>query len=96
MTSSRVCAYESDNDVCDNQVVNMQFANGVTASFTMIAFTEDICERKTRIFASEGQIDADGILITTYNFKTGKTTVYHPTASTPPGTTLHGHSGADW
>lgn len=40
------CAYEMDNDVCDNQVVNLQFANGVTATFTMIATSKDICVRK--------------------------------------------------
>ena len=47
-----ICAYESDNDVCDNQVVNMQFSNGVTASFTMIAFSKEICVRKTRIYGT--------------------------------------------
>ncbi|CAG8843774.1 26718_t:CDS:2, partial [Gigaspora margarita] len=40
------CVYESDNDVMDNQVVNLEFANGSTANITMIAYTEAITERK--------------------------------------------------
>ena len=42
------CVYQTDNDVVDHQVVNMEFENEATASFTMNAFTKDM-RRETRI-----------------------------------------------
>lgn len=35
------------------KVVNMEFEGGLTAAFTMVAFTEEICRRKTTIYGSK-------------------------------------------
>ncbi len=48
------CVYECDNDVVDNQVVNMAFAGGKTASFTMTAFTQG-GHHRTCIFGTHGK-----------------------------------------
>jgi predicted dehydrogenase len=88
------CAYECDNDVCDNQVVNMEFESGKTASFTMIAYSKDQCTRKTRIYGTQGELDCDGHRISHTDFGTMTTTVYQPPAKTD--TQMTGHDGADW
>jgi hypothetical protein len=64
--------------VVDQQVANFEFASGVTgigsflssglltqsASLSVIAFTEEVCVRKTRIFGTLGQIEGDGASVT--------------------------------
>src|SRR5690606_9239719 len=35
------CVYRCDNDVVDHQVIAMESASGITATFTMSAFTTD-------------------------------------------------------
>lgn len=52
------CVYACDNNVVDHQVVNMEFAGGATASFTMSAFTADMT-RQMKIMGTAGQIMAD-------------------------------------
>ncbi len=49
------CVYKCDNDVADHQVVNMEFANGVTAVFTMCAFSSDI-SRTIKLLGTNGEI----------------------------------------
>jgi len=53
------CVYSCDNDVCDNQVVVMNFDDGSTATLTMIAFSSDVCTRKTRIYGTKGELEWD-------------------------------------
>ncbi|TYP79764.1 hypothetical protein BCM02_101885 [Paenibacillus methanolicus] len=49
------CVYHCDNDVVDHQVVNLQFANDVTAAFTMSAFTRDV-SRTIKLMGTKGEI----------------------------------------
>ncbi|KAF9263550.1 streptomycin biosynthesis protein StrI [Marasmius fiardii PR-910] len=72
------CVYESESDVCDNQVVNLEFENGETASFTMIAFTSAICERQLRMHFTHGEIIGDGSKYTVTDFRRRKTTTHIP------------------
>jgi len=72
------CVYESENDVCDNQVVNLEFSNGATASFTMIATTQLICERQTRLHFAHGEIIGDMSTFTVTNFRTGESKRHVP------------------
>jgi predicted dehydrogenase len=65
------CVYECDNDVVDNQVVNMMFDGGRTASLTMTAFCEH-GGRKTHIFGTQGQLYIDASKIEHYDFLTQK------------------------
>ncbi|KAF9483968.1 NAD(P)-binding protein [Pholiota conissans] len=84
-----LCVYESANDVCDNQVVNIEFSNGCTASFTMIAFTSAICDRQTRLHFSYGEIIGDMKTFTVNDFRKGTSKVHHP------GSEGGGHGGGD-
>jgi len=72
------CVYESDNDVCDHQVVNIQYASGATVSFTMVAYTKLVCERQTRLHFTHGEIVGDMNTFTVTDFRTRRTTVHQP------------------
>lgn len=51
------CVFECDNNVVDHQVVNMEFEDGITVSFTMNAFNKG--GRDIRIFGTKGELFAD-------------------------------------
>jgi predicted dehydrogenase len=52
------CVYQCDNDVVDHQVVNFEFAGGITGTFTMTAFT-NFGGRHMRFHGTHGYIEAD-------------------------------------
>lgn len=64
------CVYCCDNDVVDHQVVNMEFDDGCTVSFTMNAFNEG--GRNIRIFGTEGELvsSRDQKTLELFSFKT--------------------------
>lgn len=49
------CVYRCGNDVCDHQVVNILFENGVTATFNLSAFTNRMA-RTMKIMCEDGEI----------------------------------------
>lgn len=49
------CVFHCDNNVVDHQVVNIEFKNGVTAAFTMCAFTKDT-SRTIKLMGTLGEI----------------------------------------
>lgn len=67
------CVYHCDNDVCDNQVVIIEFKNGVNVSFTLSGFTNNMC-RTIKIMCELGEIRAtdDGEIIEITRFNSNK------------------------
>ena len=64
------CVYSCDNDVVDHQVVALEFEGGISASFTMTAFT-GTGGRLTEIFGSHGEVRGDGEKIIVTDFASG-------------------------
>ncbi|CAL1606852.1 unnamed protein product [Knipowitschia caucasica] len=89
------CVYQCDNDVCTNQVVNMEFEGGVTAAFSMVAFTEKLCQRQTTIYGSKGELSYDGNGVRVFDFLTQSSTKHRP-HSDVPAFGMNGHGGADY
>lgn len=52
------CVYRCDNDVCDNQVVLIEFKNNVTVSFNLSGFTNKM-SRTIKIMCENGEIRGD-------------------------------------
>lgn len=83
------CVFQTDNDVVDNQVAQIQFENDITVSFTMCGHngTE---RRMTKISMTNGEIWCDGMSGTI------KTWQFEPLLSDEITVTTKGtHSGGD-
>lgn len=84
------CVYRSDNNVVDHQVVNMEFAGGATATFSMCGFTREQT-RMVQIMGTKGEIrgNMQDNSISIYDFLTKQETVIHL------GSTTGKHGGGD-
>lgn len=83
-----ICAWRAGNDVVDHQVVAMEFEAGVTATFTMTAFTQK-GGRRIRLHGTEGDIELENDRIVVRPFASGDTEVI--TVKAEEG----GHGGGD-
>jgi hypothetical protein len=73
----------------------LEFEGGKTASFSMIAFTKEICVRKTRVFGTHGEIEGDGHKVKVHNFR-GRESYEEFVPSVKVETKMTGHEYADW
>ncbi len=71
------CVFDMDNDQCDHYVASMEFANGVTAAFSMEAFMAK-GGRRTQIMGTLGEIVGDMKTFTLTDFRTRKAYVWDP------------------
>jgi predicted dehydrogenase len=89
------CVWKCDNDAVDHQVVAMQFEGGITATFTMTAFTQ-ASGRKIRLHGTLGEIAFDESTITIRTFADNNT----QTIQISPESGAHGGGDArllrDW
>lgn len=81
------CVYRMENDQPDHYTCNILFADNVTASFSMEAFTS-YEGRRTRVMGSMGDIVGDMRSFTLTDFRTGKQTEWKQETD--------GHGGGDW
>ncbi|XP_021357388.1 uncharacterized protein LOC110452952 isoform X2 [Mizuhopecten yessoensis] len=92
-----VCVYDNDNDVMSNQVVNMQFEGGATATLTMMAFTKSVCTREVKVYGTKGQLSCTATgspVIQHFDFLTGQSHEYPAEPTRVRG--MSGHGGADF
>lgn len=83
------CVYHCDNDVVDHQVVNLEYAGGVTVAFTMVGFSREI-NRTGKLFGTEGEIriNLERNEIEVNDFRGRRTVI-------TPATLAGGHGGGD-
>ena len=81
------CVYRMENDQPDHYISNILFEDGVTASFSMEAFTS-YEGRRTRVMGSMGDIVGDMQQFVLTDFRTGKKTEWSKKTDN--------HGGGDW
>jgi predicted dehydrogenase len=84
------CVYSCDNDVVDHQIVTLEYAGGMTGTFTMTAFAP--AGRHTRIHGTSGMLVVDEVArrISRHDLASGEIT--EEELPRPPGS----HGGGDY
>ena len=88
------CVYRCDNDQCDHYVANLRFEGGVTAAFSMEAFTP-WGGRRTRVMGTRGFIEGDGTRFTAYDFRNSRQLTWAKKVSEIAEYKGSGHGGGD-
>lgn len=89
------CVFHCDNDQPDHYIANLTFEGGVTAAFSMEAFTP-WGGRRTRIMGSKGFIEGDGTSFYLWDFKTRKKSRWYMSVEEIPEYKGAGHGGGDY
>jgi predicted dehydrogenase len=98
------CVYESDNDVCDDQIVTIKWDEdtssalhrpGKIATLHMVANTEKECERRGIIYGSHGELSYDGKTIRYFDFAQRKETVVETPDAPEFEQKIKSHGGGD-
>ncbi len=88
------CVYRCDNDQCDHYIANLRFEGGVTAAFSMEAFTP-WGGRRTRVMGTRGFIEGNGTQFTVYDFRSGRQRNWAKKVSEIAEYKDAGHGGGD-
>lgn len=86
------CVFHCDNDVVDHQIVNIQFEDEITASFSMEAHTH-YGGRRTRIFCTNGGLIGDENTLTITSVSPSHQEVWDVSKA---GKLVSGHGGGDF
>lgn len=89
------CVYRMDNNQPDHYVASLEFEDGITANFSMEAFTS-YHGRRTRIMGTMGDLVGDMDELTHHDFLTGKKTVWSLDVEDVENYQNSGHGGGDW
>lgn len=88
------CVYRMENDQPDHYITSIRFADQVTASFSMEAFTS-YHGRRTRIMGSMGDMTGDMNELVVTDFRTRKEVRFVPKANDVEEYKNSGHGGGD-
>jgi len=86
------CVYHCDNNVADHQVAALEFEGGVTASFTVTAFTANGTGRRTRVMGTLGELIGENGKLEVSIFNKNKKMKYDTMLNVDPES---GHGGGD-